>query len=154
MSDSRRQQIVDAIETRLGQIAPGKVYQLPDGPYTCGSSIKGVYPWRKAAFGKTEVPAIRFTDDNADVNPGPSTQHENKLQITLEGFVLGSTSASAARSLMADVVACIGSDPRWGVLAYWTDLHSHAIDVEQSGDVIAGVQINFNVTYRTPLWRM
>ena len=154
MTVSRRQQLVDAIEARLGQIAPGVVFTLPDGSYTCSSSINGIYPWRKAAFGKTEVPAIRFTDDNADAKPGPSTQHEHKLKITAEGVVVGTTSASTARAMMADMVACIGSDPRWGGLAYWTELDSHAIDLEQAGDTIAGLQINFTVTYRTPLWRM
>lgn len=151
---SRRQQIVDAIEARLGQIAPGKVFTLPDGPYICTSTIKGIHPWRKTAFGKTEVPAIRFRDGDADVEPGPSTQHENKLRVVLDASILGSVTASVARALLADVVAVIGSDPKWGGLAYWTDITSHSVDVDQAGDVIEGVQVHFTVTYRTPLWRM
>ena len=151
---STRQQIVDAIAARLALIAPGHVVTLPDGDYTCSATVKGIYPWRKKAFSKAEVPVIKFTDDDANVGPGPASQHENKLSINLEGIILADTTASAARALLADVVAAIGSDPRWGGLAYWTELTSHSIDVEQAGDVISGVQVMFTVTYRTPLWRM
>ena len=151
---SRRQQIVDAIETRLGLIAPGFTFSLPDGAYICGSTLLGAYSWRKAPFSKAELPAVRFTDDNAEVVPGPSTQHESRLKISLDGVMAGGTSASAARALMADVVAAIGSDPRWGGLAFWTDIHSHSIDVDQAGDVVSACQVVFTVTYRTPLWRM
>ena len=154
MSDSIRQQIMDAIEARLGGIAPGVTFQLPDASYLCQGTIKGVYPWRKAKFSQSEVPAIKMSDTDAKTFPGPSTKHEHKLQVDLELYVLGNTSTSAVRSLMADVVAAIGSDPRWGGLAYWTDLDGHTIDVEQAGDVVSAGLINITVTYRTPLWRM
>ena len=151
---SRRQQIVDAVAGRMALIAPGHSFTLPDGTYVCGGTIKGVYPWRKKPFSKAEVPAIKFNDEDAQVVPGPSTQHENRLSFTLEAAILSDTTASAARALLADIVAAIGSDPRWGGLAYWTDIQSHSVDLEQARDVISGVQILFTVTYRTPLWRM
>ena len=154
MTDSYRQQLVNAIAARLATIAPGVVFQLSDGPYTCQSTIKGVYPWRKVPFSKAEVPAIKMDDADAKTTPGPSTMHEHKLAVDLEVHTLGATAASVVRAIMADIVAAIGSDPRWGRLAYWTDLDSHTIDVEQAGDIIGAAQINITVTYRTPLWRM
>jgi len=154
MTASIRQQLVDAIEARLGSIAPGVAFQLPGGSYVCQGTIKGVYPWRKAAFSQTEVPAIKLDDADAKTSPGPSTMHEHKLQVDLELYVAGKTSTSAVRSLMADVIAAVGSDPRWGGLAYWTDIDGHTVDVEQAGDVISAALVNLTVTYRTPLWRM
>lgn len=151
---SIRQQLIDAIESRLRQIAPGKVFTLPGGPYSCSSSIKDVCPWRKVPFSLNQVPAIAFWDTDAGVTPGPSTQHEHKLKIELEGHVAGGTPADTARVIMNDVIACIGSDPKWSNLARWTDIDSHEISVEQSGDTIAGIMINFTITYRTPLWRI
>lgn len=151
---SIRQQIVDTVETRLGQIAPGYVFNLPDGPYTCGSTILAVRPWRKVPFGKNQVPAIKFRDTDAPVEPGPSTQHQHTLTIAIEVDVAGSTSPDTARGIMEDIIAAIGSDPRWNNLARHTDINSHEIDVEQAGDVVTGVSINITITYRTKLWRM
>lgn len=149
-----RQQLVDAIETRLGLIAPGHVFQLPSGPHVCDNNILGVYPWRKVPFSQAQIPAIAFWDADAPVQPGPVSQHEHSLKIALEVHVAGNTAATTARSIMQDILAAIGSDPRWGNLARWTDIDSHEIAVDQAGDVIAGVSINFTVTYRTALWRM
>lgn len=154
MTSPVRQQIVDAIVDRLEEIAVDKVYSLPFGEHTCTSTIKGVYPWRKAPFSKQEVPAIKLDDEDASVRPGPVGEHEHGLKINLTVHVAGSTAASVARSLLADIVACIGSDPRWSGLAVWTELEAHALDVEQAGDIIAAIQVLFTVTYRTPLWRM
>lgn len=151
---TKRQQIVDAIVDRLKTIIPGKVFTLDSGSYTCQSSIIDVYPWRKTAFSAAELPAIRLEDADADVEPGASGQHEHKLHLSLEGAVLKSTTAAAARAMVSDVLAAIGSDVKWGGLARWTDINSHSIDLEQAGDIISGFQILITVTYRTPLWRM
>lgn len=149
-----RQQIVDAIDTRLKLIAPGHQFTLPSGVHTCGSTILGVYQWRKVPFSANQVPAIEFRDTDADTEPGPSTQHEHKLQIELDIFFKGGTALADGRTALADVIAAIGSDPRWGGLARWTDIASPNINMDQAGDIIAGVQLNFTVSYRTPLWRI
>ena len=138
----------------MKQIAPGFVFTLPSGPYTCGSTIKDVYQWRKVPFSLNQVPAIEFRDTDGETQPGPSTQHEHKLHIDLLIFFAGGTALASGRTALADVIAAIGSDPKWGGLARWTDIDSPNLDMEQAGDVIAGVQVNFTVTYRTPLFRL
>lgn len=155
-----RQQIVDAIDTRLKLIAPGHQFTLPSGVHTCATQLKdfagekGVWQWRKVQFSLNQVPAIEFRDTDADTEPGPSTQHEHKLQIELDIFFKGGTALADGRTALADVIAAIGSDPRWGGLARWTDINNPNINMDQAGDVIAGVQLNFTVSYRTPLWRI
>lgn len=151
---SQRQQIVDAVEAKLQLIAPGQQFELPDGPYICRNTIKTVVSWRKTAFSKAEVPAINFHDGDARTTTGPSTKHEHALNFELEIHTAGATSASAVRSIMADVVAAIGSDPRWGGLAYWTTLDGENVSVDQAGEVVSAAQVRFTITYRTPLWRV
>jgi hypothetical protein len=76
------------------------------------------------------------------------------LVLDLEAHVAGDTSTETARGILQDIIAAIGSDPKWGGLARWTDIDSHEINVEQAGDIVAGVLLKITVTYRTPLWRM
>ena len=156
-----RQQIVDAIDARMKQIAPGHVFTLPSGPYTCGTQLAnapdggpGVYQWRKVPYSKNQVPALEFRDTDAPTKPGPSTQHEHELQVGLVVFFAGGTADESGRIALADIVAAIGSDPKWGGLARWTDIDETNVDMDQAGDVIGGVQVNCTVTYRTPLFRL
>ena len=151
---SYRQQIADAIQARLETILPGKVFNLPSGAYTCTSTISTAYQWRKTVFSKADLPGVCFRDEDADVVPGPVGIHESHMKIALEAIMAPSTLATTARAMLADIVAAIGSDPRWGGLAYWTDIHSHSIDLDQAGDAIPACQVLFTVTYRTPLWQM
>ena len=152
---SRRQQLVDAIEARLGTIVAAQTVSIHGGTsYTYQNTIKGVYPWRKTPFNQGELPAIEFWDANSEDGPGPSGQHEHRLPIVLQVSVGGSQPASVARSLMEDIVACIGVDPRWSKLANWTDITGHGLMIEKAGDVIAGAQILFTIRYCTPLWRL
>lgn len=156
-----RDQLVDAVKDRFGLIAPGHVFQLPDGPHTCSMYLvqapdgsPGVYPWRKVPFSVQQVPAIAFWDTTDEVNPGPSTQHEHRVAFEAEIHIAGSTVATVARAMIADALAAIGSDPRWGGLARWTEIDSYTLAIEQAGDIVAGIQLRFTIIYRTPLWRM
>jgi len=154
MTVSIRQQLIDAIEARLETITVGKVFALRSGDYVCQNTIKGVYPWRKTPFNPHELPAIEFWDASAETSPGEASRHAHELPIVLQVSTVGSQPASIARTLMEDIIACIGSDPRWGGLARWTNITAHGLMVEKAGDVVAGAQILFTVEYRTPLWRM
>ena len=147
-------QLFAAVQSRFKTIVPGAVFQLDDGPYVCQGTIKDVHPWKKTGFSKAEVPAMKLSDPDRNIKPGPVGQHESRLRFVAEVALLGGTSAEDARMIAADIIAAIGSDPRWGGLARWTDVVRQTIDVDQAGDVIAGVEIEFDITFRTPLWRM
>lgn len=162
MTISIRDQLVEAVKDRLGLIAPGYVFQLPDGgTHTCSMYLvpapdgsPGVYSWRKVPFSVQQIPAIEFRDTETSVSEGPSGQHEHRLSIQGEIYIPGGTVASAARAMMADLLAAIFSDRRWGNLARWTELDSYTLDVEQAGDIIAGIKFDFAIIYRTPYGRM
>ena len=151
---SIRQQLVDAIVTCLGQITPGKVWTLPDGSYTCSSQPKSVTAWRCTPFSVVEVPAIAIWDSEGNFGDAPIAHFEHRLVIHLAGYVVGANAAVAARAMLADMAAAIGSDQTWGGLARWTEISNQQLNAEQAADVVVGCEMNIVVVYRTRLWRM
>jgi hypothetical protein len=157
---SVRQQLVDALETRLGQIVSGKVWTLPTGAtHTCTTTILNVCPWRKTPFSTAQVPAIAFWDTMALPGNSPFGSFDHRLQVTIAGFISGKAAAdkpavNAARELQADILAAIGSDQRWGGLAQWTELENVPLDMEQEGDVVAACELQLTIYYRTGLWQI
>lgn len=151
---SVRQDIVDAIATRLGTIASGQTFTLPDGVYTCGSSPLTVTPWRRVPYAANQVPAIAFWDTVTTIGEGgPIGHHEHRLEIQVVGFVAGKDAVDEARLILQDIIAAVGSDPQWGGLAHWTEISDQTLQVEESADVIAGCELKLTVIYRTRLWR-
>lgn len=153
---SIRQQIIDALAARLATIGPATTFTLSDGPYTCGTTLGGggVVGWRKVAVSPAQCPAINFYDDDVEITGNPIGHHEHRMTVTIVGLLAGSDGLEDGRQLMADIVAVIGSDPRWGGLANWTDIEQQNISMEQMGDICVGCDIRIAITYRTTLWRM
>lgn len=152
---SIRQQIVDAVTARFGLIASGYQFPLPAGVYDCVSSPLGVHLWRRVPFSVAQVPALAIWDtDSILADDGPIGMHQHLLTVDILAMVTGSAAIDSARGMMADIVAAVGSDPRWGGLATWTDVGAEEIDLQQAGDVVAGGRITLKITYRTPLWRI
>ena len=151
---SVRQQIVDAIETRLSLIAANYQFTLRDGAYTCGTTVKDVYPWRKVPFSPAQTPCIAFYDTEDQIEPATNKDAEHSLKIDIEGYLTGSTSITAARVLMADIFAAVESDRRWGGLARWTDIVAGDPVLNQAADVCAAVQVSLIVVYRTGYGRL
>ena len=151
---SVRQQIVEAMQTRLGLIAADYVFTLNDGDYTCTVSPVSVSNWRRVPYTLNQVPAIAFWDTAQSLGEGPFGRFEHRLEVSVAGYVAGSASIDSARALLADICAAIGSDPRWGGLAKWTEITDQNIRSEQEGDIITGCQCTLIVVYETSLWRM
>lgn len=152
---SIRQQIVDAIETRLGQIAVGKVWTLEDGStHTCTVASKGVYPWRKVPFSPTQLPAIAIYDGGSTLEDGPIGSFSHALEVSIVGYIASSSPVNTARELAADILAAVGSDHRWGGLAQWSYVESLPLDIEPAGDVVAAGEIKLTVHYRTGRWQL
>jgi len=145
-----RSQLVEKIEARFQQITRENLYRTDIG-------LK-VFPWRKAPMDVHSIPGIVFRDEVAQMNNGsdedevPIGLWEHRLKVHVEIHFKGATSASEARKALDDVVRAVYRDrgDKWDGLAEFTDLHAHAIDVEQGGDVICGAEAVFIVIYRTP----
>ena len=69
----------------------------------------------------------------------------------MAGYLAGATPTSAARQLLADMLAAIGTDPRFGGLARWTEPRRLDLRVGQAADIIAGCLLTIDIIYASAL---
>lgn len=146
-----RQQIIANIAGRLQQIAVGTVFQLPDGEYVCSNDICQTKPWHKNPFSREQLPAIAWRDG---VTRLQQTEYGRpprySLRMIMAAYTTGPAPASIGRGLLADMLAAIGSDPRCGGLAHWTEPDYARLLVQPGGAVTAAVELALTIWY-TPL---
>ena len=148
---THRQQILDNIAARLSQIAPGAVFQLPDGPYTCQTTVNKVQAWRKNPYSLVELPAIAWRDQ---VTKLFSIEFRNayiyKLRCVFAAYLKGQGASSQARDILGDMLAAAGSDPRCGGLARKTEINRASLVLGQQAEIVAGARLDLTVTYMPP----
>lgn len=152
---SIRQNIIDAIAARLGLIASGHVFTLETGgSYTCATSPAVVAVWRKTPFTPAQFPAVGIWDTRSTLDrEGIVGAFTHLLEVSIVGFLASSAPIGTARDLQADIVAAIGSDPRWSGLADETIVEELPMDAAQGGDIVAAVEIRVTIRYRAGLWQ-
>jgi len=146
MSDSRRQQLFDAVISRLEGIDG-------TGNYNFDLSADRVFPWRdilNAPPEASELPILAVRDPRQVTIQRVSGVHEHTLSFEILGAVSSATEPDAeGRKLMADVTESIRSDRKWGGLAFDTDPGGDEMGLLQSGKKVVGFILKFNVKYRT-----
>lgn len=140
MSDSKRQQIVAAFDTRLKTILTGGGYNT-----NLGSNI---FEWRVTPLAQDELPGAiwRDTDDSIEVS---FQQDVHSLSIQVAVTVAGATSPADARKLIADVTAAVATDTSLGGLAEDAKVTGETIEFDQEERRIAGVVLTFVVEFVT-----
>jgi len=142
-----RQQIVDAIETRLKTIRVANGYQTEAGQH--------VFPWRLVPIPDSDMPALCIYDTDCNMSPdGAIGYFTHELQVDIDAIVSGSASRTTVRSIMEDVFRAVGVDRTWGGLAEHTEIQSHGINLEQAERVLGAGQVRMTVRYRASLWAM
>ena len=133
-----RQQIIDALETRMGAI----------------TTIEKVAVWKASDLAPTDLPAIliRDTVDNMPVDGVGAGRLDHDLAVEITAMFSGNTSATDAREMIASIVAAIGTDPTFSGLAFDTILISADLDLEDSAQLIAAAQISLTIRYRSGMW--
>ncbi len=140
--DNARQQIVDAVTARLQTITKANGYSLDIGTR--------VFPWRKRPLAVNEVPAICFEDGHAAMQTqtlGGTTSHS--LEFTIDLFVAGKTTATQARSGLADIMAALATDETFGGLVVDFSPGSHEITMLVEGDICGAGSLVFHLEYYT-----
>lgn len=143
----KRQQIVDAVETRLKTILTSNGYYTDLG--------NEVYVWlqRPIEDAKTlsaiirdlEQEEITFEDQNS------THLHRKNLEVEIE---IVSSSASALRQAEADVNKAIGTDPTWGGLAELTrPYNSVPVFPDQKERKRTGIARTIIIQYKTEAWQ-
>lgn len=142
-----RASLVNAIEARLKTIKKTGGYATDAGNH--------VFTWRKTPVTVKETPCILLYDNAAESSDDADTigGRLHNLTVTIIGMTSNKTSASQARSLLADIFKAVGTDNgSFGGAANWSDPVAHEINLETDGDVTAAAKVTLQVAYRTDRW--
>jgi hypothetical protein len=142
-----RQDIIDAIETRLKTILTTASYHSNAG--------SNVYVWRTTPLPPESIPALIIKDSLStklgEGEAGPYSKDTWELSVDIVGMVTnGNASDTQTRQVMADVYKAIGSDDTWGGKAITTTLESDEIgEVKQQDKTFFGFIMKVKIMYRT-----
>ncbi len=144
MPDSLREQIFDAISTRLSGI-------LIAGGYNTDIGLRA-YKWRVTPFAETELPAHSISDPEDTIETKVSRIHDHTL--TVEVVALDKKPAAVSvdqhgRKMLADIWKAIGVDRTFGGLAFDSLPVADELVVEHSDNLRVGAKVKFNVRFRT-----
>jgi len=159
MAATIRQQIIDAIAARLKLIQLGDSFTVNGATVSCRSNIgDSVEIWRTRPLGDKEGWAVVVRDLTGPIDrTGEGAEigrHLHRLAVKIDIVVKDRTAPDLVREMLADVMTAIGSDPKWGGLARWTDVEESALEVDDTGARMAGASLSLTVTYKTTLWQM
>lgn len=136
----KRQQIVDAIRTRLATILISNGYNTDIGRH--------VFEWKVKAFSEAEIPGVAFRDTDPNIRELTGGMQEVSLPVE---FIVGASSGSATmpliRAAIEDVLAAINSDFTWGGLAWDTSIDTVEAFAEQEGRLTGLAKIAATVKY-------
>ena len=106
---SLRQQILDAIKTRLQAITTGNGYTFNLGTH--------VFFDRDTPFDPSELPAINYRDLGATKGRFTNRRVTNALKVEIDIIMALSATRANLYDALADVYNAINVDDRWGSLA-------------------------------------
>lgn len=139
---SNRQQIIDAIETRLKTI-------LTTGGYATNAG-QHVYVWRTTPLADADLPALLVSDTGVTKNMDVSTLDTDywDLLVDIEAATTGSSSREVMRSILADVRKAVKVDLTWGGLALHTAFESADIALEQGEKLTGGNMTRLRIIFQ------
>src|SRR4030067_3027726 len=141
MADSIRQQIMNAVKTRLQAITT-----VNGCNYNLGSNV---FEWRNTPVSDSELPALIYRDISCDTEYFET--HRHRLHIEVE-LAMKDIAASTIRKMIADVIKAIGVDVQWSNLAINTHPEGDEIIIKQSEKIIEGASVKFAIEFRTKEW--
>lgn len=147
MADSVRQQIFDALITRLQTISVANNYETALGA--------NVHERRTTPWQESELPGLDVREGDEDIAIGGEF-HVFTLAIEIEIMVTGTASQADVRKATADVTQAVGkpplpaSDVKFSSLIKRVEPVSTAKpDFEQKDSKFGSILTAFNIIYRT-----
>jgi hypothetical protein len=145
----KRQDIVDAIETRLKTI-------LVTGGYHSDLGLN-VFVWRRAPIEAHEVPAVNILDRETKLSgtglKGATPLSTYEMTVEIQVAATGSAAPDTVRSLAADVYKAVGTDPTFSGKVLITTPIGDEMYAEHAGEVVADAVIRLSLLYRTDLFQ-
>jgi hypothetical protein len=144
MSDTVRQQIISALDTRLKGILKTSGYATDVG--------QNVFDWRTEILPEDLLPALIYRDISCETEITGMDVFTNRLRVQIEIAATGSTPMADIRSMLADIDKAIGVDLSWGNLAILTERISDEAIVATEENKFSGCQTVIVITFRTRGW--
>lgn len=136
----KRQQIVDAIRTRLAGILVANGYNTDIGLH--------VFEWKVTAFADSDLPAVTFRDTDPKIRELTGGMQEVSLPIEfIVGAASGATTMQVIRAAIKDVLSAINSDFTWGGLAWDTSIDTIEAFAEHEGKLTGLAKIGTTIKY-------
>lgn len=139
--NSRRQQIITELLSVFS-----KLTKLYGHKTDLGSNV---FEWKTTDFQETDLPGmgLRDTDEIVEVK---GSNHYYTLTIEIEAKVQASTSTSAAREVIADIMTIIGQNCTLGGLAVNVrPVENELLDFEKANKKFGTILMKFEVQYIT-----
>lgn len=139
-SDTLRQRVISALDTRLKTITIANGYKT-----NLGNNIFG---WRVIDLQESELPGAEYKDNEETTVIAVGT-HLHTLPIEITINTQGGTSAEDARKLIADVVKCIGADTTFSGLAQDAFIGGSTMAADQKENKIIEMTVKVIIEYTT-----
>lgn len=137
-----RQQLLDAIVTRLKTITIANGYNLAIG--------NKVYDWKLSPLVPEDLPVIEVRDSEAAIDiTDLDGSLSHRLKITIVLLATGLTAAATARKGLEDISRAINIDPWFGNLVKSFEPESTSIEVIQDEHLLAAGQYTCTAVYYT-----
>jgi hypothetical protein len=153
---TKKQQIIDAVEARLKTIIAGGQVTVSGVVHIYKTNVgERMNKERLATFTPAQLPALNIwpgevvTDDERSEIGRPL----RLFDIIVDCIGTGKPSENSA-DIELDVMAAVGSDPRWGGLARWTNIRLGAVSAEEREKYFFGVPVVLEISYRTTPFQM
>jgi hypothetical protein len=147
---SVRQQIVDAVKTRLNAVVKNGKVTVNNVEHTYSFTPGTVDVWRDTPLGDEELPAINLRDGAAETGGEAEIGRlEHLLPLAITIAMAGDSSPDTVRAAALDVVKALGSNYTLSGLLHRLRLTAHEIDVDRQNKRLAVATVNFIAHYRT-----
>jgi hypothetical protein len=149
MADSLREQIMNAVATRMGTILTANGYAT-----NIGSKF---HEWKVTAWEENEVPGVTVRDYEETIEHAASSRDYPKLKVGIEAADIAVADLGAqARKIIADITKAVGTDVNWTVsstrLAQMTKNLGNKVQAEQENETIVVVTVEIEIDYRMAKW--
>ncbi len=145
MADSKRQQIIEALDTRLKTIKKTSGYKSDIGNH--------VYDWLDRDLDDSELPALIYRDRTNPIESYTVLNYLNQVNVEIEVKAKSaSTTAESVREMIEDVYKAIGTDDRFGGLAVDSQPVSDEINISHEDKIKGTGTINIIIEYEKEKW--
>jgi hypothetical protein len=145
VTDSIRQQIITALDTRLKTIKKTASYKTDAG--------NNVFDWLDRDLADSELDAIVYRDKTNEISAEGFDVSGNRVRVEIEAKTKqASGTAARLREIIEDIYKAIGTDESFGGLAIESSPAGESIDIDQVDTIRGNATIAIDISYMSPKW--